>query len=356
MSTECVAAGAVPVHDTLRFDTARLENYMRDHVSGFSGPLTVHQFTGGQSNPTYLIGTSSARYVLRRKPPGALVDSAHAVEREYQVMSALAASARVPVPRTHSLCTDESVIGTGFFIMDYVPGRIFRDTNFPDVPATERPDYFFAMSSTLAHLHRVDFASIGLGDFGRHGGYVQRQLKRWSTQYLGDELAGRSKVMDRLVDWLSARTPSSDDLAIVHGDYRCDNLVFHPYRPEVIAILDWELSTLGDPLADFTYHLMMYYMPDMSVSGLLGQDLRTLNIPCAPDYVAHYCRHAGRDDIPDMNFYLVFNFFRLASICHGIRGRLMRGTAVSPRAKEYATRAEQFADIAWQLAQPGSSP
>jgi aminoglycoside phosphotransferase (APT) family kinase protein len=350
MSSEYV----VPVPDALRFDATRLEEYMRGHVPGYCGPLTVRQFTGGQSNPTYLIDTSRARYVLRRKPPGAVLTSAHAVDREYQVMNALAANTQVPVPRTYSLCSDESVIGTGFFIMDYVPGRIFRDTQFPEVSAMERPSYFLAMSSTLARLHRVDFAATGLGNFGKQQGYVYRQLKRWSTQYRDDKLAGRIEIMDRIVDWLSARIPPSDAVAIVHGDYRCDNLVFHSHRPEVIAILDWELSTLGDPLADFTYHLMMYYMPEMSVSGLLGLDLRTLNIPSAPDYVAQYCRHAGRDGIPDINFYLVFNFFRLAAICHGIRGRLLRGTAVSPRAKDYAARVEQFAEIAWDLARQGS--
>lgn len=348
------AAGRIEVGEvaeTFRFDESRLEAYMREHVAGFHGPLSVRQFTGGQSNPTYLLATPAAEYVLRRKPPGQLLSSAHAIDREYRVMSALAAHTRVPVPRTFALSTDESVIGTAFFIMERVRGRIFWDVALPDIPPAERPAYFDAMNATLAELHQVDFASVGLQDYGKSADYVRRQIKRWTGQYVAEPAAGRVEAMDRLTEWLACHIPASSDAALVHGDFRCDNLVFHPREPRVIAILDWELSTLGDPLADFAYHLMMYHLPTLAIPGLLGLDLTALNIPPLPNYVAAYCRRTGRPRIEGLNFYLAFNLFRYAAICHGIRGRMVRGTAVSTRAREYASGVERIAELGWRLAQ-----
>jgi aminoglycoside phosphotransferase (APT) family kinase protein len=336
---------AAAVREAFRFDEGRLATYLAANVKDFAGPLTVEQFTKGQSNPTYLLRTPRREYVLRRKPPGQVLASAHAVDREYRVMTALGAHTDVPVPHTYLLCTDESVIGTWFFVMERVQGRIFWNITLPEIAAPERAAYFDAMNSTLAALHSADFASIGLGDYGKPGDYARRQIKRWSGQYLQDTAAGRVPAMDALIDWLGANVPESDEAAIVHGDFRLDNLIFHPGEPRVIAILDWELSTLGHPLADFAYHLMMYYVPDMAIPGLLGKDLAELNIPSRQAYVAAYCKRTGRDGIADLDFYLAFNFFRFAAICHGIRGRLARGTAVSARAKEYAGIVEQLAGL-----------
>lgn len=337
----------VPVREQFRFDEARLVEYLRQHVPEFAGPLTVRQFAGGQSNPTYLLLTPEREYVLRRKPPGQLLASAHAVDREFRVMTALGRHSDVPVPRTFVLCTDDAVIGTWFYVMERVPGRIFWDTSFPEVPREERPAYFDAMNAAIASLHRVDPAAVGLADYGKTGDYVQRQIARWSKQYLQDEQAGRVPAMDRLIEWLPAHVPPGDDVAIVHGDFRCDNLVFHPSKPQVAAILDWELSTLGNPLADFGYHLMMYRMPPGAVTALGGRDLPALNIPSEDQYVAAYCARTGRRSIEHLDFYLIYNFFRLAAICHGIRGRVARGTAVSARAREHAARVETLADLAW---------
>jgi aminoglycoside phosphotransferase (APT) family kinase protein len=337
------------VREAFRFDEGRLATYLTANVKDFAGPLTVEQFTKGQSNPTYLLRTPRREYVLRRKPPGEVLASAHAVDREYRVMTALGAHTNVPVPRTYLLCTDESVIGTWFFVMERVQGRIFWNITLPEIAPPARAAYFDAMNSTLAALHSADFASIGLGDYGKPGDYARRQIKRWSGQYLQDTAAGRVPAMDALIEWLNAQVPESDEAAIVHGDFRLDNLIFHPSEPRVIAILDWELSTLGHPLADFAYHLMMYYVPDMAIPGLLGKDLAALNIPSRQAYVAAYCSRTGREDIANLNFYLAFNFFRFAAISHGIRGRLARGTAVSARAKEYAATVEKLAGLGLAL-------
>jgi aminoglycoside phosphotransferase (APT) family kinase protein len=341
---ELPARDTSAVRDAFRFDTQGLESYLSARVKDFAGPLTVEQFTKGQSNPTYLLRTPAKQYVLRRKPPGQVLASAHAVDREYRVMTALGEHTNVPVPRTYVLCTDESVIGTWFFVMERVQGRIFWDITLPEIPVSERSAYFDAMNATLADLHRADFAAIGLADYGKPSDYARRQVKRWSGQYLQDTAAGRVPAMDALIEWLSAHIPDSDEAAIVHGDFRCDNLIFHPSEPRVIAVLDWELSTLGHPLADFAYHLMMYYVPDMAIPGLLGKDLPALGIPSREHYVDAYCRRTGRKGIADLDFYLAFNFFRFAAICHGIRGRLKRGTAVSARAREYAAGVEKLAE------------
>jgi len=339
------------IRDGYGFDVARLEKFLAGEITGFAGPLTAKQFAGGQSNPTYLLTTPGARYVLRRKPPGELLASAHAVDREFRVIKALGEQSQVPVARALVLCKDDSIIGTWFYVMEAVDGRVFWDTTFPEVGRADRPLYFDAMNSALANLHSVDYAAIGLGDFGRPGSYFTRQIGRWSKQYGEDEAAGRVPTLDRLIDWLSANIPPGDDASIVHGDYRCDNLIFHPSEPRVLAILDWELSTIGHPLADFGYHLMIYRMPRIGVTGMLNYDLAALNIPGEAEYVRAYCKRTGRAGIPNLDFYLAFNMFRMAAIFHGIRGRMLRGTASSERAKEYAAAVEPMAEIGWRQAE-----
>ncbi len=335
-------AGTTPVREGYRFDEAALAKWMEANVEGFSGPLEVEQFKGGQSNPTYKLITPGRAYVLRRKPPGPVLKGAHAVEREAKVLLALG-SVGFPVAHVHGLCTDESVIGSWFYVMEMVEGRIFWDATFPDVSREERPAYFDAMNATIAQLHSIDHESVGLGDYGKPGNYFVRQVGRWSKQYLEDELAGRDPNMDALVDWLPTAIPEGDETSIVHGDFRCDNMIFHPTEPRVIAVLDWELSTLGHPLADFAYHAMMYHMPPNIVAGLEGADLAKLNIPGEAEYVAAYCRRTGRDSIASWDFYVAFNYFRLAAIFHGIKGRYLRGTAASAHAKD---RAEAFPVLA----------
>jgi aminoglycoside phosphotransferase (APT) family kinase protein len=335
-------AGTTPVREGYRFDEAALAKWMEANVEGFSGPLDVEQFKGGQSNPTYKLITPDRAYVLRRKPPGPVLKGAHAVEREAKVLSALG-SVGFPVAHVHGLCTDESVIGSWFYVMEMVEGRIFWDATFPDVSREERPAYFDAMNATIAQLHSIDHEAVGLGDYGKPGNYFARQVGRWSKQYLEDELAGRDPNMDALVEWLPTAIPEGDETSVVHGDFRCDNMIFHPTEPRVIAVLDWELSTLGHPLADFAYHAMMYHMPPSIVAGLEGADLTALNIPSEAEYVAAYCRRTGRDSIASWDFYVAFNYFRLAAIFHGIKGRYLRGTAASAHARD---RAEAFPVLA----------
>jgi aminoglycoside phosphotransferase (APT) family kinase protein len=344
-------SGTMAVRNAHRFDTARLEQWMRREVAGFTPPMTVEQFKGGQSNPTYKVSTRAGDYVLRRKPPGKLLPGAHAVDREYRVLTALGQQG-FPVPRVHGLCLDETVIGTPFYVMDMVEGRIFWEADLPKVPREERPSYFDAMNATIAQLHRIDPEAARLGDYGRPGNYFERQIGRWSKQYLGDAEAGRVEAMDRLVEWLPAHIPDAgDESRVIHGDFRCDNMIFHPTEPRVIAVLDWELSTLGHPLADFTYHLMMYRMPAGVSTGLAGRDLAALNLPSEADYVAAYCRRTGREGISNLDFYMAFNMFRLAAIVHGIKGRLARGSAASAHADKMAASLEGLAELAWTQAE-----
>jgi aminoglycoside phosphotransferase (APT) family kinase protein len=340
-----MAEALAAVREAHRFDEAGLLRWMEAQVPDFAGPLTVEQFAGGQSNPTYRLRTPGRDYVLRRKPPGILLKGAHAVDREYRVISALH-GADFPVPRTFGLCLDESVIGTVFYVMEMVEGRNFWNTAFPEVSREERPAYFDAMNATIARLHSIDPAAIGLADFGRPGNYFERQVGRWSRQYLEDADAGRAPAMDALIEWLPANIPPGDDVSIVHGDFRCDNMLFHPTEPRVIAVLDWELSTLGHPLADFAYHLMVYRMPPGFSTGLAGLDLPALNIPSEERYIADYCRRTGRDGIERLDFHLAFSLFRLAAIIHGIKGRLIRGTASSPQAAEAVEQLERIANLA----------
>ncbi len=287
--------GTMPVTEAARFDVPALERYLRDHVAGFPGPLAVEQFKGGQSNPTFRLTAGSGQYVLRRKPPGKLLPSAHAVDREYRVMTALAGT-DVPVPRTHCLCEDPAVLGTSFFIMDCVPGRVLWDPALPGLAPTERAAVFAEMNRVIAALHRVDPAAVGLGYFGKPGNYFARQIDRWSKQYRASETE-TIEAMDHLIAWLPQNIPPGEATAVVHGDYRLDNVLWSAAEPRILAVLDWELSTLGHPLADFSYHLMTWRVTPGEFRGLLGFDLASLGIPSEEEYVAAYCaahRHRPR--------------------------------------------------------------
>jgi aminoglycoside phosphotransferase (APT) family kinase protein len=344
MVTDAAAnLGAAEVRVAL--DEATLSDWMAAHVEGFAGPLKVEQFKGGQSNPTYRLTTPSAAYVLRRKPPGSLVKGAHDVLREARVLTALGPTA-VPVPIVLGLCEDEAVLGTPFFVMELVEGRIFWDASFSSMPVEQRAAYFDAMNATIAALHSIDAETVGLGDYGRPGNYFERQVGRWTRQYLEDADAGRDPDMDALVAWLPGAIPAGDETGIVHGDFRCDNMIFHPERPEIVAVLDWELSTLGHPLSDFAYHATMYRMPPDIVAGLGGADPASLGLPTEQAYIAAYCARTGRAGMPDWDFYLAFNFFRLAAIFHGIKGRVTRGTAVSAHARERASAFPRLSRLA----------
>lgn len=351
-------AGVGEVRERHRIDAGRLAEYMAAHVPGFTPPLAVEQFRGGQSNPTYRLTDGAGRlYVLRRKPPGKLLKSAHAVEREYRVVDALARLGGVPVPRPLALCEDAEAIGTAFYIMEHVEGRIFWDADIPGVGRDERAALFDAMNATLAALHLVDPVAVGLADFGKPGNYFARQISRWSRHYLEDEAAGRIDAMDRLVAWLPDRIPPGEETAIVHGDFRIDNLIFHRSEPRVVAVLDWELSTLGHPLADLSYHLMMYRMPPTGFAGLAGADLVALGIPDEGIYMRRYCARTGREGIApaDLAFYMAFNMFRLAAILHGIAGRVRRGTASSEAAARQAAMCEPLAELAWSQVAGGAA-
>jgi aminoglycoside phosphotransferase (APT) family kinase protein len=334
-----------PVRDRMGFDEHALAVWLGAILPDFGGALEIDQFSGGQSNPTYRLTSPQARYVLRRKPPGPLLKGAHDVLREARVIAGLA-STPVPVPPIMAVCDDPDVIGTPFFVMGLVEGRIFWDAAFSEIPRRERAAYFDAMNAAMAALHSVDQSAVGLADFGRTGNYFERQIARWSGQYRDDTLAGRDADMDALVEWLPGAIPPGDEARIVHGDFRCDNVIFHPSRPEVIAILDWELATIGHPLADFAYHAMMYRMPGDIVAGIGGLDPHELGLPTESEYVAAYCTRTGRANIPDWEFYIAFNLFRLAAIFHGIKGRVLRGNAVSARASEFAANFPRLASLA----------
>jgi aminoglycoside phosphotransferase (APT) family kinase protein len=322
-------SGTREVTERLRFDAARLEGYLRDHAAGFAGPATVSQFKGGQSNPTYLIETPTRRYVLRRKPPGKLLPSAHAVDREFKVISAIHAQG-FPVAEPVLYCADETVIGTAFFVMGYVEGRVFWEPHMPASVPEERARVYDGMNATLARLHTFDPAAIGLADFGRGENYVARQVERWSKQYRASETQHVAE-MEELIAWLPAHLPPPQPARLVHGDYRLDNMILAPAAPDILAVLDWELSTLGDPLADFTYHLMQWHMPhsEAGTGSLVGFDLAALGIPSLQAYVEAYVARTGLDPRPHLPVYFAYNFFRLAAIMQGIAGRVRDGTATS---------------------------
>jgi aminoglycoside phosphotransferase (APT) family kinase protein len=346
MSAEDDFTGTMSVREPHRFDVARLEAWMRDNVDGFVGPISVEQFKGGQSNPTYRVSTGGKHYVLRRKPPGKLLPSAHAVDREYRVITALAQT-EFPVAKSYGLCMDDTVIGTAFYLMEYVTGRVFWDPTLPQLARPERRAIYDAMNDVLARLHRVDYVRIGLGDYGRAGNYAMRQIDRWTRQYRASETETIA-AMDRLIDWLPKNAPAEEATTIIHGDFRIDNMIFHPTEPRVVAVLDWELSTLGNPLADFAYHMMPWRLGPEAYRGLLGMDLAVLGIPSEEEGCALYCRRTGRTSLPHWDFYIAFNMFRLAAILQGIMGRVREGTAASLRAQEAGARAKAIAEAGWR--------
>ncbi|MGE0844650.1 MAG: phosphotransferase family protein [Flavobacteriaceae bacterium] len=345
-------SGTKEVPQALAFDAGRLERYLEGRIEGFRGPLQVSQFKGGQSNPTYLLTTPERAYVLRRKPPGRLLPSAHAVDREFRVISALHEAA-FPVARPWLLCDDEDVIGTMFYVMDRVEGRIFWEPAIPGVERAERAAIYDAMNETIARLHSFDPAALGLADFGKGEGYVARQIRRWSGQYEASRTEDIA-AMDRLMEWLPGAAPQTSRISLVHGDYRLDNLIVEAGAPRVKAVLDWELATLGDPLGDFTYHLMTWFMPVARDGGGTGSlketDLPGLGIPSAEDYVARYCERTGTPGIADLDFYLAYNFFRLAAILQGIVGRVRDGTATNQNAAAMASQVRPLAETAWRFA------
>ena len=338
-------SGTKPVDERHRIDEAKLEAWLKANVEGFQGPLEVRQFKGGQSNPTYQLVTPNKRYVLRRKPPGKLLPSAHAVDREFKVISALGKTG-FPVAHAYALCTDEDVLGTMFYVMDNVEGRILWDQTLPDYQPAERTAIYKAKIGTLAALHNTDYEAIGLGDYGRPGNYFSRQIDRWIKQYKASETANIPS-MNRLMEWLPATTPGDDRTSIVHGDYRLDNMVLHPTEPKVAAVLDWELSTLGDPLADFTYLLMHWVMPGSERASLSNiEDLKAWGIPTVEEAVQQYCAATNRDGLPNLDWYFAYNMFRLAGICQGIVGRVRDGTAASAHATTMEARVPALADAA----------
>ena len=343
-------SGTSAVQERHRFDAAALDVWLRTHVAGYAGPLQVAQFKGGQSNPTFSLTTPAQTYVLRRKPPGKLLPSAHAIDREYRVMRALAA-ANVPVPRTYALCEDDAVIGTAFYVMEHVQGRILWDPALPGMTPAERAAIFDSMNAVIAALHQVDLQQTGLADFGKPGNYFSRQIGRWTTQYRASETE-RIEAMDALIDWLPQNIPAGDAVALVHGDYRLDNLVFHATEPRVIAVLDWELSTLGHPMADFAYHAMAWDTPAGEMRGLAGLDLVALGIPSARAYVERYCARVGvaMPARGEWDFYVAYNLFRGAAICQGILRRALDGSASSPHALAAGARARTVAEAGWQRA------
>jgi aminoglycoside phosphotransferase (APT) family kinase protein len=345
-------SGTKEVAGALRLDAARLENYLSAQVKGFAGPLTIKQFKGGQSNPTYLLETPARRYVLRRKPPGKLLPSAHAVDREYRVIRALHAQG-FPVAEPLTYCADDSVAGTPFHLMSFVDGRVFWEPQMADSTPTERAAVYDGMNETIARLHGFDPGKIGLGDFGRGENYVMRQVERWSKQYRASQTE-TIDAMERLIEWLPKHIPPSARARLVHGDYRLDNLIVAATKPKILAVLDWELSTLGDPLADFTYHLMAWHMPHSEsaagTASLVGHDLAALGIPPMADYVDLYVTRTGLDPRPALPAYLAYNFFRIAAILQGIIGRVRDGTATSEFAPAKAEMVRPLADKAWEFA------
>ncbi len=351
--------GTRPVSEAHAFDSGALAAWMSAYVEGFAGPLSVEMFKGGQSNPTYKLITPGRTYVMRAKPgPVAkLLPSAHAIEREFAVMRGLHGT-DVPVARMHALCEDESVIGRAFYIMEFVEGRVLWDQTLPGMTPAERGAHYDELNRVIAALHKVDCAARGLADYGKPGNYFERQIGRWSKQYLASVTQPIAE-MDRLIEWLPTHIPASarDDglTAIVHGDYRLDNVIFHPSQPRILAVLDWELSTLGHPLADFSYHCMAWHIPPGSFRGIGGVDLASLGIPSEQDYIRRYCARTGlatpEQLAPDWNFYLAYNMFRIAAILQGIAKRVEAGTASSAQARASGAGARPMAELAWSFAQ-----
>jgi aminoglycoside phosphotransferase (APT) family kinase protein len=351
MSMNIEAAGLRDTPTQHAFDPARLTEWMRARIAGFSGPVEVRQFAGGQSNPTYLVQSPDFRYVLRRKPPGKLLPSAHAVDREFRVLAALAGS-QVPVARVYALCEDPEVIGSAFYVMDYVEGRIFWDALLPEVAAAGRRAVYGEMVRVLAALHSVDYAALGLADFGKPGNYIERQVARWTQQYRASETE-KIEAVERLIDWLPKHIPAGEQTSIVHGDFRLDNTIFHPTEPRILAVLDWELSTLGHPLVDLAYYCMRYHLSAAEFRGLGGVDVKAYMIPTEADCVAEYCRLRGIAPVSpqDWTYYSAFCMFRLAGILQGVLARALQGNASSATALQAGRRARPLAELGWKLVQ-----
>ena len=343
--------GTKPVEERHRLDAAKLEAYLRARIEDFRGPLEIEQFKGGQSNPTYRLSAGGKRYALRRKPPGKLLPSAHAVDREYRVIRALHAVG-FPVARPYVLCEDDAVIGTMFYVMDCVEGRVLWDQSLPGMPRAERAAIWDEMNRVIALLHTIDHRAIGLEDFGRPGNYIERQIARWTRQYQASETEPM-EAMDGLIAWLPENIPPETGTTVVHGDFRLDNVIYHPDEPRILAVLDWELSTLGDPLADFAYHCMSWHIPPGQFRGIAGLDLEALGIPSEQAYLESYCRRTGRAgvDSAHWDFYIAYNLFRIAAILQGILKRVLDGTAASAHARDAGMRARPMAELGWKHVQ-----
>jgi aminoglycoside phosphotransferase (APT) family kinase protein len=343
--------GTKPVAERQKVDLVALRAYMQEHVEGFSGELAIEQFKGGQSNPTFKLTSGGHSYVLRTKPgPAAkLLASAHAIDREFRVMDALN-KAGFPAARQYALCTDESVIGRAFYIMEFVAGRVLWDQSLPDMSNAERAAHYDEMNRVISQLHTVDYKAIGLESYGKPGNYFGRQIDRWTRQYKASETE-KIEAMDQLIEWLPRNIPPGDETSIVHGDYRLDNMIFHPTEPRVLAVLDWELSTLGHPLADFSYHCMSWHIPPGQFRGIGGLDLKAMGIPTEADYIARYCERTGRTiRMEDFRFYLAYNMFRMAGILQGIMKRYVDGTASSEQALRSGKAAGPMAEMGWEYA------
>lgn len=336
-----------PVRPAHAFDEPKLHAWLRERVHGLGESLVVRQFKGGQSNPTFWLSSGEESYVLRKKPPGALLPSAHQVEREFRVISALQGSA-VPVPRVYASCDDPAVIGTPFYVMEHVQGRVFWDVQLPGLAPEERSAIYFAMIDVLAALHRIDPASVGLSDYGKPSRYVARQIERWTAQYRASEVSPIAP-MDALIAWLPSHVPERDEIAITHGDFRLDNLIFHPTEPRVLAVIDWELSTLGHPVADLAYTTMLYDIIMPKIGGLLGVDFAATGIPTEEALVSRYCALTGRSSVEDFAVFKAFSLFRLASIAQGVYKRSIQGNASSEQASMYGAAVQQLASVACRL-------
>jgi aminoglycoside phosphotransferase (APT) family kinase protein len=342
--------GTRAVSERHRFDEQALARWMSVHVRGFEGPAAARQFESGQSNPTFLVEAASGDYVLRKRPPGALLPTAHQVDREFRILGALADSG-VPVPRVHAYCGEAGVIGTAFYVMDYQPGRIFTDPLLPGIAAADRAAIYDSMNATLARLHGVDWRSLGLADFGRPEGYLTRQLALWSRQYAATRVDD-TPTLDALRDWLEAQPMPGDAATIAHGDFRIGNLIVHEHEPRVVAVLDWELATLGHPLADLAYNCMTYHLPagHAVAAGFVGADIAALGLPAESEYVAAYARRAGLDVIPAWRFFMAFSLFRVAAIQLGVYARARQGNAASPTAQLFGDSYRMVAEAGWAVA------